>query len=82
MKDMEIQTDTLPPPVQVTEEKKESESDLIRLQSSMSLMQEDHLKERKLLNERIAQLQQQIQNSNVIEETKLKKELIQPTHNN
>ena len=69
MKDMEIQTDTIP-----VEEKKESDtSDLIRLQSSMSLMQEDHLKERKLLNERIAQLQQQIQNSNLVEETKSKK---------
>ena len=66
---MEIQTDTIP----ADEEKTADTSDLIRLQSSMSLMQEDHLKERKLLNERIAQLQQQIQNSNLIEENKSKK---------
>ena len=57
MKEVEIQTDV--EEVNLVNAKKDQD-DLIRLQSSMTIMQEDHLKERKLLNEKIAELQTEI----------------------
>ena len=56
MKEVEIQTDVEENLVNA----KKDQDDLIRLQSSMTIMQEDHLKERKLLNEKIAELQTEI----------------------
>ena len=69
MKDMEIQTET---EVQAKPPPKKDNEDLIRLQSSMSIMQEDHLKERKLLNEKIAQLQHVIDQNKVADQSQQK----------
>jgi len=69
MKDMEIQTET---EVQAKPPPKKENDDLIRLQSSMSIMQEDHLKERKLLNEKIAQLQHVIDQNKVADQSQQK----------
>ena len=66
---MEIQTET---EVQAKPPPKKDNEDLIRLQSSMSIMQEDHLKERKLLNEKIAQLQHVIDQNKVADQSQQK----------
>lgn len=51
------------------------QDDLIRLQSSMTIMQDDHLKERKLLNEKIAELQSEITfKDKIVEEEPIQQE--------
>merc|ERR1711937_315234 len=45
-----------------------AEDNLIRLQSSMSLLQEDFNRERKMLNDRIAKLQDQVRTTEKLKE--------------
>ena len=62
MLDIEIQTDEQLEPVA------EHEDNLIRLQSSMSMLQEDFNRERKMLNDQIAKLQAQVVSGEKIKE--------------
>ena len=72
MKEVEIQTDV----EENTVNAKKDQDDLIRLQSSMTIMQEDHLKERKLLNEKIAELQSEISlKDKIVEEAPVQQEV-------
>ena len=72
MKEVEIQTDV----EENTVNAKKDQDDLIRLQSSMTIMQEDHLKERKLLNEKIAELQSEISiKDKIVEEAPIQHEV-------
>ena len=72
MKEVEIQTDVEENLVNA----KKDQDDLIRLQSSMTIMQEDHLKERKLLNEKIAELQTEISiKDKIVEEAPVQQEV-------
>ena len=76
MKEVEIQTDV----EENTVNAKKDQEDLIRLQSSMTIMQEDHLKERKLLNEKIAELQSEIDLKDKIVEEPTQKEVKSSMH--
>ena len=72
MKEVEIQTDV----EENTVNAKKDQDDLIRLQSSMTIMQDDHLKERKLLNEKIAELQSEITfKDKIVEEEPIQQEV-------
>ena len=72
MKEVKIQTDV----EENTVNAKKDQDDLIRLQSSMTIMQEDHLKERKLLNEKIAELQSEISiKDKIVEEAPIQHEV-------
>ena len=62
MLDIQIQTD------EQIEIGNNQESDLIRLQSSMSMLQEDFNRERKMLNDQIAKLQAQVQANEKLKE--------------
>ena len=65
---MQIQTDDIEPD-DSPEEATKDESDLIRLQSSMSMLQEDFNRERKMLNDQIAKLQAQVEANEMLKET-------------
>ena len=72
MKEVEIQTDV----EENTVNAKKDQDDLIRLQSSMTIMHDDHLKERKLLNEKIAELQSEITfKDKIVEEEPIQQEV-------